>query len=56
MDMYGIAATSMAMSQAQLAQGVAVSMMRKTMDTAEMEAAQLLEMLPPSDNLIDVYA
>lgn len=56
MDLYGIAATSMAMSQAKLEQAVSTSVTKKAMDTQEAQAAALLKMLPPTDHIIDVYA
>ncbi len=54
--MMSIAATGVAMAQTQLEQAASISIMRKSMDATEQQAAQLLEMLPPSNNLIDVYA
>ena len=57
MDFYGIAAASMAISQAQLAQAVSLSVTKKVMDSQEMQAQALMQMLPPpSDHIIDVYA
>lgn len=57
MDFYGIAAASMSLSQAKVQQGVQLSVMKKTMDSQEAQAASLLDMLPPPNNYkIDVYA
>lgn len=53
---YGIAAASMAISQARVQQAVSISVAKKAMDTQEAQAAAMLEMLPPSDHIIDVYA
>lgn len=56
---FGIAAAAMGMQQAQLSQAVSVSLIKKTMDSAEQQATGLLEMLPqqpPSTHNIDVYA
>lgn len=57
MDFYGIAAASMSMSTAKLAQSVQVSVMKKVMDTQEIQLQALEAMLPPpSGHTIDVYA
>ncbi len=57
MDFYGIAATSMIMSQAKLQQAVALSVTKEVMDTAENQSATLLDqMLPPSPYSFDTYA
>lgn len=54
----GIAAASMGMKQAQLQQAVSINLVKKTLDSAETQAAGLLEMLPPPPNeyTIDVRA
>lgn len=57
MDFGGIAAASMGMHQAQLQQSVSLSVIKKSMDSAESQASSLLEMLPPPNNyIIDVRA
>lgn len=57
MDMYGIAAASMNISQAKVAQSVQISVMKKVMDTQEVQLQALEKMLPPpSGHIIDVYA
>ena len=56
MDFYGVAAARMSFSQVQLQQSVSLSVAKKAMDSQEAQAVALLEMLPPSQNLIDVYA
>lgn len=55
MDISGIAAASMAISQSQLLEAVYVSTTKKAMDTQGMQAAALLEMLPPSQHMLDIY-
>lgn len=55
----GIAAASMTMSTAKLQMNVNLSMTKKAMDSQEMAARQLLEMLPVSQELgqyVDVQA
>ena len=57
--MDSIAAMSMGMSAASLQQEVTISMTKKAMDSAELAAQELLEMLPPQPGLgahIDVRA
>ena len=58
MDFYGIAATSMALSQAKLQQAVSISVTKEVMETAETQAATLLDqMIPaPSQYQFDTYA
>lgn len=51
-----IAAMSMDISAARLAQNVEIAMMKKTMDTQEVAAQTLLKMLPPSPYNFDVRA
>lgn len=51
-----IAAMSMDMHAAELANNVQLAMMKKTMDTQEVVAENLLNMLPPSPYNFDVYA
>ncbi len=56
--MNSIAYASMAMSAAQLQQSYSVSLTKKAMESAEQQAAELLEALPqvPKGQYIDVYA
>ncbi len=62
MDMMeGIAAQAMSMKAAEFAQNYSVSVTKKAMDTQEMAAQELLEMLPDVSAMskgqyIDVYA
>lgn len=61
MDVMGIAAMSMSMSEAKLTQGVAIATMKNAMESQEAQAAQLLEMLntaqPPAfGHQLSVYA
>jgi len=59
MDMMSsIAAQAMSMSAAQFQQSYAIAMTKKCMDTQEIAAQELLEMLPevPKGQYIDVYA
>lgn len=56
MDDFGIASASMSMSQIQLQQSVSLSVAKKAMDSQEAQATALLEMLPQSNHIIDVYA
>lgn len=56
MDFYGVASASMSFSQVQLQQSVSLSVAKKAMDAQEAQAVALLEMLPPSQHIIDVYA
>lgn len=57
--MDAIASASMSMSQAQFSVEYAMSMAKKVMDTQELAAEEMLEMLPPAQSLgqyIDTYA
>lgn len=57
--MENIAAQSMSMSAAQFAQAYSISIAKKSMETQEMAAQELLEMLPQTPakgQFIDVYA
>jgi hypothetical protein len=63
MDFYGIAATSMSLSQMKVSQAVDYAMMRKVMDMQQQSAAQIMELAqakdasaaaPPSEHLLDV--
>jgi hypothetical protein len=64
MDLYGIAAMSMSLSQMKLSQSVDLAMMRKVMDLQQQSVEQLLDIAeaavpdvavaPPSDHLLDV--
>ncbi len=60
MDMMSsIAAQSMSMSAAQFAQSYSIAVAKKTMDTQEMAAQELLSMLPDTPakgQYVDVYA
>lgn len=52
-----IAAMSMDLSAARLAQSVEISMMKKTMSMEETAVETMMEMLPPpSNHIIDTYA
>ena len=52
-----VASASMAMSQANLEQQLHVSMIKRTMEAQEAQAATLINQMlkPPSSNLLDVY-
>ena len=57
--MDAIASASMSMSAAQLSVQYAMSVEKKIMDTQELAAEEMLEMLPPTQQLgqyIDTYA
>lgn len=56
--MNSIAAQSMSMSAAQFAQQYSLSVAKKAMETQELAAQELLDMLPqnPMGQYIDVYA
>ncbi len=59
--MNSIAAQSMGMSAAKVAQQYSLSVAKKAMDTQELAAQELLEMLPqqpqvPMGQYLDVYA
>lgn len=59
--MESIAAMSMSMSAAEFAQNYSISVTKKTMETQELAAQELLKMLPETPALakgqfIDVYA
>ncbi len=59
--MGNIAATASAMSAVQIQQSYSVSMAKKAMESQELAAQELLEMLPQtpapaSGSIIDVYA
>ncbi len=57
--MESISAQSMSMSAAQFAQSYSISIAKKSMETQEMAAQELLEMLPQTPakgQFIDVYA
>ncbi len=60
MDMMsGIASQAMSMKAAEFAQNYSISVTKKAMDTQEMAAQELLEMLPDTPakgQYIDVYA
>ena len=59
MDVSDVALTSMAMSAAKLQTNVSLSVAKETMDSQEMAAQQLFEMLPSTPGLgqyIDVRA
>lgn len=52
-----VAALSMSLHSAELMRNVGVSLLRKTMDTQEVTAENLIQMIenvPPSDSLIDI--
>ncbi len=51
-----IAAMSMSMHSAQLMQNVSLSVTKNAMETQEVAMQGLLEMLPPSNHIIDVLA
>ncbi len=59
--MESIASASMSLSAAKTAQQYSISVAKKVMDTQELAAQELLEMLPqqpqiPKGQFIDVYA
>ena len=55
--MMDIAAMSMDLSAMRVMQSVEVSMMKKTMETEEMAAQAMMDMLPPpSNHIFDAYA
>jgi hypothetical protein len=63
MDLYGIAAMSMSLSQMKVAQSVDFTMMRKVMDLQEQSVEQMLRIAesagasaaaPPSEHILDV--
>jgi hypothetical protein len=63
MDLYGIAAMSMSLSQMKVAQSVDYAMMRKVMDLQEQSVEQMLSIAenagasaaaPPSEHILDV--
>jgi len=59
--MDGIAAQAMSMNSAEIAQNYSIAVAKKTMDTQELAAQELLEMLPQTPAVakgqyIDVYA
>ena len=57
--MDSIAAMSVGMSNAQLQQSVSISVAAKAMDTAELAAQEMLQMLPSTPGVganIDTYA
>ena len=57
MDMMnGIAALSMTMSAAAIQQQASISVEKKMMDSQELAAQELLQMLPPQTSIIDTYA
>ncbi len=51
-----IAALSMDLSAARVAQSLQLSMMKETMNMEELAAETIMEMLPPSNHIIDTYA
>lgn len=51
-----IAALSMDLSMTKVAQSVQYSMMKKTMESEELAAQEMLKMLPPSPYSFDVRA
>lgn len=57
MNDFGIAAASIQMSTMKVQQQVETTMLKKTMDTQEAQATQLIQqMMPPSSHIIDTYA
>ncbi len=59
--MNGIAAQAMSIQTAEIAQSYSIAMTKKTMETQELAAQELLEMLPQTPAVakgqyIDVYA
>ncbi|MDR1572834.1 MAG: YjfB family protein [Clostridiales Family XIII bacterium] len=64
MDVYGIAAMSMSLSQMKASQSVDLAMMRKVMDLQQQSVEQMLSIAevampdaaaaPPSEHLLDV--
>lgn len=54
--MTDIAAAGMGMSAASLQQNVSLSVEKKVMDTQELAAREMEEMLSPQTSIIDTYA
>lgn len=54
--MNDIAAMSMDLSAASIQQQASVSVQKKVMDTQELAAQEITEMLPPQTSMIDTYA
>ncbi|MCI2106699.1 MAG: YjfB family protein [Intestinimonas sp.] len=54
--MTDIAATSMNMHTAALQQDVSIAVTKKAMDTQDLAAQEVQEMLPPQTSIIDTYA
>lgn len=51
-----IAAMSVSNAQAQVMQQASISVMKKAMDAAETQMAGIMEMMPPSQHVLDVRA
>lgn len=51
-----IAALSMNMNAAKLSQDVGLAMVKKTMEVQEASVENLIQMMPPSNHIIDVTA
>ena len=54
--MNGIASMAMSLQSASLQQNYSITVAKKSMETQEMAAQELLRMLPPQQSVIDVYA
>ena len=54
--MNGIASMAMSLQSASLQQSYSIAVVKKSMETQEMAAQELLRMLPPQQSVIDVYA
>ncbi len=54
--MNGIASMAMSLQSASLQQNYSIAVAKKSMETQEMAAQELLRMLPPQQSVIDVYA
>ena len=54
--MNGIASMAMSLQSASLQQNYSIAVAKKSMETQEMAAQELLRMLSPQQSVIDVYA
>ena len=54
--MNGIASMAMSLQSASLQQNYSIAVAKKSMETQEMAAQELLRMLQPQQSVIDVYA
>lgn len=54
--MTGVASMAMSLQSVSLQQSYSLAIAKKSMETQEMAAQELLQMLPPQQSVIDVYA